>query len=132
MWKDHRLNISVFQSKLDKYFNFPINLVDFMWIPDLVFDNTKNGMVFHLAQPNRVIRLQSDGTFRRSSRCVSKFLLFFIFIQTSSNTSNTWLIHKLSREPVYSSLILIQEKKGETDIDAYNLKRKISRNVIAK
>lgn len=72
MWKDHRLNISGFNSKLDKYINFPINLVDHMWIPDLVFDNTKTGMVFHLAQPNRVIRLLSDGTFRRSSRCVCK------------------------------------------------------------
>ena len=71
MWKDPRLNVTGFTSKFDKYYNFPSHLAEYMWVPDLIFDNTKNGMVFHLAQQNRVIRLLSDGTFRRSSRFVS-------------------------------------------------------------
>lgn len=66
-WKDERLNLTYYQSNQDEPI-FPPYLMKDIWAPDLVFDNTKDGKLFHLTLPNTVTKVQKDGTFSRSSR----------------------------------------------------------------
>lgn len=66
-WKDYRLNLSKYKES-HSLLNFPAHLVKHTWVPDLVFDNTKDGKLFQLSLPNTVIKVLEDSTLFRTSR----------------------------------------------------------------
>ena len=87
-WKDHRLNLSGYLSEMNEPLNFPTELSKYIWVPDLVFDNTRHGVLFTLSQPNTVIKLNPNGYFIRSSRFVIKLL---IVNNSMNNDDNSYL-----------------------------------------
>lgn len=80
-WKDHRLNLSGYLSEIEMGFKLPTELVKKLWVPDLVFDNMKHGVLFDLSQPNTYIEVLPSGFFCRWSRFVTKLILLInIFV----------------------------------------------------
>ena len=66
-WKDDRLNLIRYK-RSKAHSNFPEHFLEYTWVPDLVFDNTKDGKLFRLSLPNTVVKVLEGGTFFRTSR----------------------------------------------------------------
>ncbi|KAG8187779.1 hypothetical protein JTE90_025817 [Oedothorax gibbosus] len=79
-WTDGRLNLSAFSGERGRA--FPQTLVQDLWVPDLVFDNAKSGVLFGLTLPNTHVKVEKDGRLGRTSRynmvisCQMNFLYY--------------------------------------------------------
>lgn len=65
-WKDFRLNLTSFQQQENPV--FPTYYASDIWVPNIVFDNCKDGKLFHLSVPNTYIQVTKEGEFRKSTR----------------------------------------------------------------
>ncbi|XP_023241247.1 glycine receptor subunit alphaZ1-like isoform X3 [Centruroides sculpturatus] len=65
-WTDPRLKLEVLNLTLSKI--LPPSADDTLWVPDLMFDNTKWGYLFQYSIPNTFILITKDLIFRKSTR----------------------------------------------------------------
>ncbi|KAG8173072.1 hypothetical protein JTE90_004240 [Oedothorax gibbosus] len=78
-WTDWRLNLSSYVG--ENAIKFPQILVQHLWVPDLVFDNAKSGVLFDVSVPNTYVVVCEDGSLGRTSRynlvisCQMNFLI---------------------------------------------------------
>ncbi|XP_035215373.1 glutamate-gated chloride channel alpha-like [Stegodyphus dumicola] len=68
VWEDKRLNLSIFLGNKEGNVVFPVVLSNYIWTPDLVFDNAKSGHLFDLSLPNKHLRVLRESVLLRSSR----------------------------------------------------------------
>ncbi|KAG8175317.1 hypothetical protein JTE90_008147, partial [Oedothorax gibbosus] len=103
-WNDWRLNLSSYVG--ENAVSFPQTLVQDLWVPDLVFDNAKSGVLFDLSVPNTNVAVYEDGSLARTSRynlvisCHMNFLYYpmdtqlcFIKMALLSNPDNKVTLH---------------------------------------
>ncbi|KAG8182559.1 hypothetical protein JTE90_007296, partial [Oedothorax gibbosus] len=75
-WNDWRLNLSSYVGEYVEV--FPQTLLQDLWVPDLMFDNAKSGVLFDLSVPNTIVEVYKDGSLSRlssahiSNRCPTK------------------------------------------------------------
>ncbi|CAL1262158.1 unnamed protein product, partial [Larinioides sclopetarius] len=63
LWNDSRVNLSSFPSESSKgYTAIPDTLVDKLWMPDVIFENAKSGVIFSLSVPNTYISVLRSST----------------------------------------------------------------------
>ncbi|XP_067134254.1 glycine receptor subunit alphaZ1-like [Centruroides vittatus] len=65
-WRDPRLNLEVLNLTMTKV--LPPSAESTLWIPDIVYDNSKWGELFQFSIPNTVIRISKDHTIMKTSR----------------------------------------------------------------
>ncbi|XP_023212135.1 glycine receptor subunit alpha-1-like, partial [Centruroides sculpturatus] len=65
-WKDPRLNIH--KLNLTSTRILPQNYINEIWLPDLVFDNSKWAQLFQFSLPNIVIKIRKDHTIYKVTR----------------------------------------------------------------
>ncbi|XP_023214127.1 glycine receptor subunit alpha-1-like, partial [Centruroides sculpturatus] len=64
-WTDPRLKLEVLNLTLSKI--LPPSADDTLWVPDLMFDNTKWGHLFQYSIPNTFILITKDRIFRKTT-----------------------------------------------------------------
>lgn len=68
IWKDDRLNLTYFEEHYTETPVLPSYIRSKIWEPDLVFDNTKDGKLFHLSIPNTVIKVMRSKFLKKATR----------------------------------------------------------------
>ncbi|GBM68459.1 Glutamate-gated chloride channel alpha [Araneus ventricosus] len=113
-WKDPRLNLS----HRKEHFHISTDIVEDMWTPDLIFENSKGGWVYQLAVPNIIVQTHLYGYLHRFTRYNMKISCSMYLQSYPMDTQNCFLsISSLANDDSRMMLKWIHERKKEERVE---------------
>ncbi|XP_055931488.1 gamma-aminobutyric acid receptor subunit rho-3-like [Argiope bruennichi] len=113
-WKDPRLNLT----HRREHFHISTDIVEEMWTPDLIFENSKGGWVYQLAVPNIIVQTHLYGYLHRFTRYNMKISCSMYLQNYPMDTQKCFLsITSLANDDSRMILKWIHERKKEERVD---------------